>query len=55
MGIAYQCAETYDFAGNNHKVFERAIQHVANLNKYDPLREYVDTLPAWDGVGRLHS
>lgn len=43
---AYNCDVSREMVG-------ACIQHVALHNEYDPVREYLEKLPAWDGRPRL--
>ena len=37
----------------SEKKIEKAISIVADCNKYHPIRDYIESLPAWDGVPRV--
>jgi predicted P-loop ATPase len=46
QGSVHKCAVSRDMAG-------ACMQSIALENPYDPVREYLDGLPKWDGVARL--
>jgi predicted P-loop ATPase len=36
------------------KVVDEAVRAVARANAFDPVRQWLDSLPAWDGYHRIH-
>lgn len=51
--IGHWFGEHYRFAGNQRQVRRDAITAIAEVNAYDPLQQYIATLPAWDDTPRL--
>ena len=37
---------------NNEKIFRNVLQEVANKNSFHPVRNYLESLPPWDGIER---
>lgn len=51
--IAMWCGHEYGFSGDKYTAVSRAVYRVAEQHPYDPLKEYITQLPAWDQVSRL--
>lgn len=47
--------EEYGFSGNYPKRLTHAIEQVARLAPYDPLYDWLKSLPEWDGTERLEN
>ena len=48
-------ATTYDFRVRNVKDAEKRFDAAAERRAYDPIRDYVEGLPVWDGVERAET
>ncbi len=54
------CAKLYEYLQNNYGIYSptktnNAVMAAAAARQYHPIREYLNTLPVWDGVGRVET